>query len=236
MTDVQHPYPAAGVPTSAATASPSEQGGTKEAAAQAASTAADQGKETAATAVEQGKETASAAAQAGSQVASTAAEGARQVASEAAQQVSGVTQQATTQAKDFAQQAQSRLAEQASNQTQRAAGGLRELSQKMRALGEGHPEQAGAAGDAVRQVADKLGELAGRVEQRGFEGTVEDVRELARRRPGMFLMTAAVAGFAVGRLGRGLQAAQQSSSPPSGASPRTPSLPTDGSTGIGTGG
>jgi len=52
-------------------------------------------------------------------------------------------------------------------------------------------------------------------DERGLEGTVEDLRQFARRRPGLFLMGAAVAGFAVSRLGRGLQVVQQQGSPTS---------------------
>jgi hypothetical protein len=38
------------------------------------------------------------------------------------------------------------------------------------------------------------------VQQRGYDGMVEDAQRLARRRPGVFLAGAAVAGFAIGRL------------------------------------
>jgi hypothetical protein len=179
----------------------------KEEAAQVASTAVDQGRQTAA-----------AAADVVGQTAGTAAEGAKQVASEAAQQVTEVTRQATEQARDLVGQAQAQLHEQASTQAQRAAGGLADVGKQIRALGEGQPDRAGFAADAAKQLADKVEGLAGRLEERGFDGTVADLRNFARRRPGAFLLGAAATGFVVGRLGKGAQAAQDSSSSSSSSS------------------
>lgn len=190
---------------------------------QVAGTVKEEGAQVASTAVDQGKQAASAAAEAGGQVAGAGVEGVRQVASEAATQAGEVTRQATEQTRDLVQQAQSQLRDQAGTQAQRAAGGLRDVGQQVRALSEGRSDQAGIAADAARQLAEKIDELAGRLDQRGFEGTVDDVRQFARRRPGLFLMGAAATGFAVTRLGRGLQVAQQDhqqdqqSTPPAGS-------------------
>ncbi len=192
---------------------------------QVAGTVKDEGAQVASTAVDQGKQTASAAAEAGSQVAGAGAEGVRQVASEAATQAGEVTRQATEQARDLVQQAQTQLRDQAGTQAQRAAGGIRDVGQQVRALSEGRSDQAGIAADAARQLADKLDQLAVRLDQRGFEGTVDDVRELARRRPGLFLLGAAATGFAVTRLGRGLQVVQQAQPSQSQPSAPTPSAP-----------
>ena len=41
-----------------------------------------------------------------------------------------------------------------------------------------------------------------RLEDRGIEGVVDDVSRFARRRPGVFLLAAAGAGFVVGRFVR----------------------------------
>ena len=186
----------------------------------AAGAVKEEGSQVTSTAAEQGRQTASAAAEAGSQVAEAGVEGVRQVASEAASQAGQVTRQATDQARDLAQQAQTQIRDQAGNQTKRAASGLRDVSQQVRALSDGRGEEAGIAADAARQLAEKIEQLAGRIDERGFEGTVEDLRGFARRRPGLFLLGAAVAGFAATRLGRGLQVAGQ-------AQPASPSA--DGS-------
>jgi hypothetical protein len=185
----------------------------------------------ASTAVDQGKQTASVAAEAAGQTASTATEGAKQVASEAAQQVTEVTRQATDQARELVGQAQSQLHEQATTQTQRAASGLADVGRQLRALGDGKSDEAGIAADAARQLAEKVEQFAGRIEQRGFDGTMEDLKIFARRRPGVFLLGAAAAGFAAVRLGKGAQAVQQSQAPAQTPAPApvpamaTPTLP-----------
>ena len=171
--------------------------------------AKEEATQVASTAVDQGKQTASAAAEAAGQTASTAAEGAKQVASEAAQQVTDVTRQATDQARELVGQAQSQLHEQATTQTERAAGGLADFGRQLRALGDGQADQAGIAGDAARQLAGKVEEIADRIQERGFDGVVDDLRTFARRRPGAFLLSAAATGFVVGRLGRGAQVANE---------------------------
>ena len=188
----------------------------------------EEGSQVAATAVDQGRQAATAAAEAGTQVAGAGADGVRQVASEAASQAGQVTRQATEQARDLAQQAQTQLREQAGTQAQKAAGGLRDVSQQVRALSEGRSDEAGIAADSARQLAQKIETLAGRIDERGFDGTVEDLRDFARRRPGLFLLGAAAAGFAVSRLGRGLQVVQEQepSAPATGSAP-TDDAPTD---------
>jgi hypothetical protein len=77
---------------------------------------------------------------------------------------------------------------------------LRGLAGQIQALVEGRRDEAGAAGDYARQAGDKVNQLAGRLEQGGFDGLVDDVRRFARQRPGLFLVGAAAAGFAAGRM------------------------------------
>jgi len=193
---------------------------------QVAGTVKDEGSQVASTAKDQGKQAATAAAEAGGQVAGAGADGVRQVASEAASRAGEVTRQATEQTRDLVQQAQSQLREQAGSQAQRAAGGLRDVGQQVRALSEGRSDQAGVAADAARQLAEKIDELAGRLDERGFDGTVDDLRQFARQRPGLFLLGAAATGFAVTRLGRGLQVAQQAQSPsPAGSADAGTTVP-----------
>jgi hypothetical protein len=159
---------------------------------------------------EQAKEVASTAASQGREVAGTASEGAKQVASEAGQQAGELARQASDQAQELVRRTTGQVREQASKQTERAAGGLRNLSQQVQALSEGRQDEAGAVGDYARQVRSKLDEVAGRLEEGGFEGAVDDLQRFARRRPGLFLLGSAAAGFAVGRLVRGVQAGQGS--------------------------
>ena len=68
------------------------------------------------------------------------------------------------------------------------------------ALAAGRPEQAGPLADYAEQAASWLDTCAAAIEERGLEGISADVVDLARRRPGVFLAGAVVAGLAVGRL------------------------------------
>jgi vacuolar-type H+-ATPase subunit H len=156
---------------------------------------------------EQASEAASTAVAKTSEVAGTATEGARQVASEASRQASQLTSEALTSARNLVGEATGSLREQADQQTERAASGVRSLAEQMRALAEGRTDEAGAAGDYARQAGDKLQQVADRLQSGGLEGALSDLQGFARRRPGVFLLGAAAAGFAVGRLVRGAQAA-----------------------------
>jgi hypothetical protein len=51
-----------------------------------------------------------------------------------------------------------------------------------------------------RQLADTATRAADKLETGGVDATLADLKRFARRRPGLFLMGAMGAGFAVGRL------------------------------------
>lgn len=173
-------------------------------------------------AVEQGKQVAGAAADQGKQVASTAAGGMKDVASTAKEQAGQVASEVSTQGRQLAKEAKQQLSEQARGQTQQIAQALRQLGDRATALAEGRSEEAGPLADYARQAASKVSDLAQQVDQRGFEGVIQDVQDFARRKPGTFLLGAAVAGFAVGRLVRGARDADGSST-----SGQTALAPTD---------
>jgi len=146
------------------------------------------------------------AAQAGSQVASTAADQAKQV-----------TQETKRQAQDLIQQGRSQLQDQARNGQQKAGEGLSGIAQQLRTMVEGGGEApSGPAADLVRQAGDKLEELASWVQAREPGDLVDEVRAFARRKPGTFLLGAAVAGIVAGRLTTGVVAAHKDSSPSTG--------------------
>jgi hypothetical protein len=147
----------------------------------------------------------------GRQVADTAKGEARGVAEEAKGQAGRVAEEAKEQGRNLLSEAQSQLRQQASSQTDRAAGFVQEIAGSLRALSEGRTEEAGPLGDYARQATQQVQQFADRIEQRGFDGLVQDVQRFARRRPGGFLLGAAVAGFATGRLVRGARDAQSSS-------------------------
>jgi hypothetical protein len=146
------------------------------------------------------------AAQAGSQVASTAADQAKQV-----------TQETRRQAQDLVQQGRQQLQEQARTGQQKAGQGLSEVAQQLRSMVEGDQTPSGPAADLVRQAGDKVEELAGWLQQREPGDLVNEVRSFARRKPGLFLLGAAVAGVVAGRLTTGVVAAHKESGPSTGS-------------------
>ena len=141
-------------------------------AAQTVSTAADQGRRVADTAKAEARN-----------VAETAAQQTRSVMSDAAQQVSGqVSEQATVQ-RD-------------------------KLSQTLRTLGDDLEQMAaqgqdsGLAAGLAREVAARARTLGSHLEGREPAQLLDDVRDIARRRPGTFLLGALAAGVVAGRLFR----------------------------------
>ena len=143
------------------------------------------------------------AAQAGSQVASTAADQAKEVAHETQRQ-----------AQDLLKQGQSQLKDQAVAQQQKAAQGLSSLAGELRSLADGTSQGApGPARDLLQQASGYIETFADKLQNREPAELLEEVRSLARRRPGMFLLGAAAAGIVAGRLTSGVRAAHSDSSP-----------------------
>lgn len=157
------------------------------------------------------------------EVGGQAREQSRQVAGTAKEQAGRVGQEAQTQVRDLMGQTTQQLRDQAQDQTQRLGGTLQSLAADMRALSEGRTDEAGAVGDYAHQAVERVQAFADQVEERGFDGLVDDVQRFARRRPGAFLLSAAVAGFAVGRLARGARDANADDSDPF-ASDTSPAL------------
>lgn len=174
----------------------------KAAGRQAASTAVDQGQQVAAAAVDQGQQVASRAVDQGQQVARAARRQARDVAGTAKEQAAEVSQELAEQARGLVEQTRNQLQDQAGTQSERLAGSLRRLGGELQALVEGRPNEAGTVRDYARQAAERLNEAAEEIESRGPEGLLDDVKALARERPGAFVLGAALAGLAVGRLAR----------------------------------
>jgi hypothetical protein len=157
------------------------------------------------------------AREAGGQVTQTATEQTRQVAAEAGRQARGLLDEAQGQVRD-----------QASAQQQNAARQLRSVADEISQMAEGGGT-SGVATTAARQAADRLHRTASWLEQREPADLLDQARSFARRRPGAFLIGAAVAGLAVGRLTRGLvadhQDQQEQAGSAGGVTPVYPSEP-----------
>jgi hypothetical protein len=159
-------------------------------------------------------------------VATTAWDEARGVAGDVRQEASNVASEAAAQAHNLVDETRSAVRSQARQGTDRAAGALDQLGMRLRALADGDAESAGDLRRYAEQAGERLQAAADRLGSRGFDGVVDDLQSFGRRRPGVFLAVAAGAGFAVGRLFRGAQAAASSSPPSPGAQGEEPaSLP-----------
>lgn len=136
------------------------------------------------------------------EVGRSSAEAGREVAGVAADQTGHVTQEARRQAKDLLGEARGQAMQQARLGQQRATEGLHALATELHQMADGG-ERHGPASDLVQQAAGRVGDVAEWLSRREPGDLVEEVRRLARRRPGSFLIGAAIAGVMAGRLTRG---------------------------------
>jgi hypothetical protein len=131
----------------------------------------------------------------------TAADAGRHVAGTAAEQAGNVAQEVKAQARDLVGEARSQVRNQALSGQQKAADGIRALSQELRQMADSG--QSGTVSEVARQAASRVDGVADWLGQREPAELFEEVRMFARRRPGAFLLGAALAGVVVGRLTRG---------------------------------
>ena len=149
-----------------------------------------------------------------SNVGQTAKEAGSQVASTAADQAKEVAATTKRQAQDLLQQGRSQVRQQAVGQQQKAAQGLSSLAGELRGLANGSSQGApGPARDLLEQASDKVEEFSTWLQNREPADLLDEVRRFARRRPGSFLLGAALAGVLAGRLTSGVKAAHTDDSP-----------------------
>lgn len=164
---------------------------------------------------EQAKQAASTAADQAQQVAGTTQEEIGKVAGEARAQAQDLLGEARTQASDL-------VGEQAGAQRDRLVSTLSGLSSDLRSMVDGQGGGSGLAATVAREVADRAQALEQHLDGRDPGALLDDVRQFARQRPGLFLAGALVAGIAAGRLARGAQAASGSTGAGTGAASGAP--------------
>ncbi|GGL90311.1 hypothetical protein GCM10010129_37750 [Streptomyces fumigatiscleroticus] len=131
----------------------------------------------------------------GQDVAGTARQGAEQVLRETADR-----------GRDVYERFREQVSDEAGAQVRRLSAHVRHLAEELRHMSESAKPESSAA-SLVHRVSEHGQQLADRLDRQGPGELLDDVRDLARRRPGVFLAGAALAGFAVSRLGRGVTAA-----------------------------
>jgi hypothetical protein len=145
-------------------------------------------------------------------VAGNATQAAGDVAGTARQQAGLVAGEAVNQAQQLIGQAQQELNEQATQQTQRLATNIRELARHFASMADsGRP--GSPAETVVRRLAESSDRVARYLEGKQPGDMVTDIQQLGRRRPGEFLLGAALAGVAVGRLGNAARKSSTSDTP-----------------------
>ena len=134
-----------------------------------------------------------------------ASDSARVVAQAAKTEAAGVAAEARSEAANLLSEARLQLSGQVSSQQQKAASGLRSMSDQLQAMARAsdHP---GVAPDLVRLAAEQSAAAAAWLDRGDPAALLDDVSAFARRRPGTFLLLAAGAGVLTGRLTRGLRA------------------------------
>ncbi len=174
--------------------------------AEVGSRAAEEGQRVASGAADEAQAVASTAQDQGRQVARVAARQGREVRGTAKEQAERVRGEVIDQGRTVVAEARGQIEGQAHDQTRQVAERLARLGDEARALAEGRPEDAETvspyvanAADALYDAADRVYSLASDIDERGLSGVLDDLQAFARRRPGAFLLGAAVAGFAVGR-------------------------------------
>ena len=170
---------------------------------------------------EQAQDTSAAAArEEGQRVAGMAKEQASEVATEAAAQARNVVSDAVSQVSD-------QMREQGGTQRDRLVATLTTLGDDLSTMAD--QTSPGLATDLTRQIADQARSLTSRLDGREVGDLLDDLRNFARQRPGVFLLGSLVAGVVAGRLlagtRDGIAGAEATKSLSTPSEPAAPALP-----------
>jgi hypothetical protein len=142
---------------------------------------------------------AASASQESGAVAQHAKSAAADVSTTAREQAREVAHETAGQARRVVDDVRQRASQEADDQAKRVVQGINRLADELTSMAEHSSEGSPAAG-ALRQVADTGRQAARYLDERGVGGVLEATQDFARRKPGTFLVGAAVAGFLVGRV------------------------------------
>ena len=137
----------------------------------------------------------------GVEVAQHAREAAGQVGNTVSDQAAHVTRETADQARHVVRDVRERVAAEAEQQAQRVSEQLGRIADELAEMARTAPSDSMSAG-AIRSAADTSRQAARFLDQRGAQGLLDSARDYARRKPGTFLLGAAVAGFLVGRVAK----------------------------------
>jgi hypothetical protein len=153
------------------------------------------------------------------QAASTASGEAGRVADVAKEQAQEVASEVGTQARDLVDQLKTQVRDQSVSQQDRLAETLRQFGDDLDEMNRS-TTSSGLASDLAGQAASKAREFSSYLNDHEPGDLIDQIRDFARRRPGVFILGAAIAGVVAGRLTRG--AVASSSADTSSSSYRLP--------------
>jgi hypothetical protein len=159
------------------------------------------------------------------QTASTAADEGKHVAAVVGEEAQNVAGQAKDQVRELMDETLGQVTDQSRTQLGRLVGTLQSVSADLETMASS--ADSGLASQLTQQVAERTRGLSTHLDGREPSEVLDDVRQFARRRPGLFLLGALGAGVVVGRLARGAkQAHSQDSAPSSTGTPQVAATPT----------
>lgn len=126
----------------------------------------------------------------------------RDVASEMTDRSRDVMAETRDQAQRMAHETGEEVRRQLDERGGQLAERLRTMSDQLGALREGRTDEAQPMMRYVDDARSMMTQWASRLESGGVQGLSDDLRRFARRRPGVFLAGAGVAGFLAGRMVR----------------------------------
>jgi hypothetical protein len=151
------------------------------------------------------------------QAATTAAEEGRHVAGVMGDEVQNVAGQAKDQARGLVDDALGQIDEQSRTQRDRLVGTLQSVSSDLEGMASS--VDSGLASQLAQQVSERARSLSSHLDGREPAELLQDVRQFARRRPGLFLLGALGAGVVVGRMARGAKQARSADGSPATSNP-----------------
>ncbi|PSL56096.1 hypothetical protein B0I31_104387 [Saccharothrix carnea] len=166
------------------------------------------------------------AGQEGTAVAQHAMQAAGEVRSTAREQVGQVAHEATGQAKHVVHDMRERVASEAEEQARKVSRQIDRIADELGTMADGSGPDSLTAG-ALRQVSDAGRQAARYLDERGARGLLDSAQDFARRKPGTFLIGAAVAGFLVARAAKSMSGSDQprQAQPQRGYTDQTPTTP-----------
>lgn len=144
----------------------------------------------------------------GFEVAQHAKDAAGQVGSTVRDEAAHVTHETAAQARRVAMDVRERVVAEAEEQATRVSKQLGRIADELSDMAGSAPSSSMSAG-AIRSAADTSRQAARFLDERGARGLLDSARDYARRKPGTFLLGAAVAGFLVGRVAKSATGGEQ---------------------------